>query len=172
MFCKTFILILLAFGISGQNVCDSNLPPNYCVNQANILLAFGINGQNVYDSNAPPNYCVDQAKLCQYQGGIHFACNKTRSFAQICSSDAAQVKMTPIRIDRILEIHNSLRNKLAAGNLTGGLNDAIYSPAIRMSTIKWSEELADLALLNAYQCNNQHDLCHNTGECKLSMSHG
>jgi hypothetical protein len=67
-----------------------------------------------------------------------------------------------------LDVHNSLRSKLALGQLTGGLNGAIFPPAARMATVSWNQELADFALINAKQCVEQGDFCHNTADFKFS----
>jgi Cysteine-rich secretory protein family len=116
----------------------------------------------------PPDYCETQAESCRYQGKIHIACNNTKDFAPTCSSIHDVVPMTQARIDTLLDIHNSLRSQVALGQLTGGLNGATFPPALRMSTLKWNQELADLALMNAKQCKMQHDACHNTAAFRFS----
>ena len=76
--------------------------------------------------------------------------------------------MTEERIKTVLNVHNSLRSKIALGQVSGGLNGAVFPAASRMATIKWNQELADFALMNAKQCKMQHDMCHNTAELKFS----
>lgn len=127
-----------------------------------------INGQYVYNSSSPPIYCLNQVALCKYQGLAHFACNNNGQFASTCSADRDKVNMTDARIDFILDLHNSLRSKVAAGQLSGGLNGATLPPATRMATVRWSAELSDLALLNAKQCKMSHDACHNTAQFMFS----
>jgi Cysteine-rich secretory protein family len=130
--------------------------------------ACAANSQYVYDLFNPPDYCKNQTESCKYQGQVHFACNRSEDFAPTCSSIHDVVPMTQARIDTFLDIHNSLRSQVALGQLSGGLNGATFPPASRMSTLKWSEELSDLALMNAKQCKMQHDSCHNTAEFRFS----
>lgn len=120
-----------------------------------------------YNSNSPPNYCTNQNVSCRFQGKVHFACNKTRTFWPNCAPGSEVIEMTQSRIDLLLDIHNSLRNQLALGNLTG-LDGATLPPAIRMSTVRWNKELSDLAELNVRQCKMSHDPCHNTAEFRFS----
>lgn len=111
-----------------------------------------------YDPDTPPNYCL--GNLCPYQGGSasHIGCGSTRDFAPSCASDRAIVPLNESNINSILDLHNQLRSNLALGELTG-LDNITFKPAIRMATLKWDNELADLALLNAYQCKMEHDRC-------------
>lgn len=113
-----------------------------------------------FDPNELPNYCAGD--LCPYQGGAasHIGCGSTRQFSPSCASDRAIVPLNQSNIDSILDLHNQLRSKLALGEVTG-LNNITFKPAIRMATLKWDNELADLALLNAYQCKMEHDRCVN-----------
>ncbi|XP_055370746.1 antigen 5 like allergen Cul n 1-like [Condylostylus longicornis] len=55
-----------------------------------------------------------------------------------------------------LHHHNSLRSQVAMGHVRG------YPPATRMATMSWSDELANLAALNTYQCEIEHDQCRAT----------
>ena len=113
-----------------------------------------------YDPNALPNYCL--GNLCPYQGGStsHIGCGSTRDFSPSCASDRAIVPLNQSNIDSILDLHNQLRNNLALGEVIG-LDNISFKPAIRMATLQWDNELADLALLNAYQCKMEHDRCVN-----------
>ncbi|CAD7090073.1 unnamed protein product [Hermetia illucens] len=54
------------------------------------------------------------------------------------------------------------RNKVAGGRLPG------FSPAVRMATMVWDEELAYLASLNALRCDFEHDECRNTDSYRNS----
>ena len=53
-------------------------------------------------------------------------------------------------------MHNEFRNRTAAGEVDG------YSPAVRMATLEWDDELAQLAELNVKTCVFKHDKCRNT----------
>lgn len=57
---------------------------------------------------------------------------------------------------RILDVHNKLRNDVTTGKLIG------FSPAVRMGTMTWDDELAAMAALNVKRCVYGHDECHNT----------
>ena len=55
-----------------------------------------------------------------------------------------------------VDAHNEKRNLIAGGG------DANHSPACRMATMEWDDELAQLAALNVKQCKMAHDKCRNT----------
>lgn len=59
-------------------------------------------------------------------------------FAQECGEDA---EIVPLKEERkiILDLHNHHRGRLASGRMPG------YAPAVRMPTLKWSDDLAYLA---------------------------
>lgn len=65
----------------------------------------------------------------------------------------------------IIDAHNKNRNDLAMGNTPN------YEPAVRMGTLRWDEELANLALLNARTCEFAHDQCRTTGEITRCILH-
>lgn len=71
-----------------------------------------------------------------------------------CPPEAYSIDITPY-IDIILDTHNTLRNRIASGNVKG------YEPACNMATMTWNKELAKLAQCNANTCIFDHD-CHNT----------
>lgn len=98
----------------------------------------------------------------------HIGCGNNGDFAATCPSTREVIPMTDDRISIVLNIHNSLRSKIALGQLAGGLNGASFPPAARMATMSWSQELADLALLNVKRCVKSFDYCHNTAQFKLS----
>lgn len=64
--------------------------------------------------------------------------------------------------NKIVDSHNDKRNQVAAGKI------AKHSPAVRMATIQWDDELAHLAGLNVKTCNYGHDQCRNTNTFKMS----
>lgn len=59
-------------------------------------------------------------------------------------------------IEDILAYHNEKRNLIAGGQLPG------FLPAVRMATMEWDDELAEMAALNAVTCVYEHDQCRNT----------
>ena len=71
------------------------------------------------------------------------------------------VTFTQAQKDAIVDSHNAKRNTVAAGNTA-------LSPACRMATMQWDEELATLAALNVKQCQMRHDACHNTDAFEYS----
>lgn len=73
--------------------------------------------------------------------------------------------MIPITDDYkkiLVDTHNEKRNLIAGGG------DAKLSPACRMATMEWDDELANLAALNVMQCKMAHDKCRNTDAFKYS----
>ena len=74
-----------------------------------------------------------------------------------CSPDKALVNITPELQQRILDIHNKLRNQQAAGETPN------YGPGSRMGTLVWDDGLAEMAEYNARLCKYGHDKCRNTG---------
>lgn len=62
----------------------------------------------------------------------------------------------------IVNAHNEKRNQVAGGQI------ANHSPAVRMATIQWDKELAELAGLNIKTCNYGHDQCRNTKTLRFS----
>jgi hypothetical protein len=126
-----------------------------------------VSSQYVYDPANPPNYCAFQSTLCMYSIQNHIACGNNGEFSANCPANREVVPMTAARIQVVLDVHNSLRSKLALGQLTGGLNGASFPTAARMATISWNQELADFALINAKQCVEKGDYCHNTVDFKF-----
>jgi len=101
------------------------------------------------------NYC--DPKLCKYQGGVHLACNADpNEFSDQCPQDREVVNLTQVDINQILDLHNKFRSQIARGLISG------FSSASRMPTVKWNNELADLAELHTRDCSMDHDSCHNT----------
>lgn len=62
------------------------------------------------------NYC-DQ-KLCS-KGKQHIGCKHNGKFASSCPADKKMVKISSYEIEQILELHNTLRNKIASGSEKG-----------------------------------------------------
>lgn len=62
----------------------------------------------------------------------------------------------------LVDAHNAKRNFIAGGG------DAKHSPACRMATMDWDDELAAMAALNVKQCEMAHDKCRNTDAFKYS----
>ncbi|KAI8120337.1 Venom allergen 3 [Lucilia cuprina] len=102
---------------------------------------------------AQTNYC--RANLCT-NGRKHIACGNKGKFASVCKNPKI-IKITPALRNRIVNRHNTLRNKIAAGF-------GKFPKAERMATMVWSNELAKLAEYNVKQCKMQHDQCRNTND--------
>ncbi|KAI8120339.1 Venom allergen 3 [Lucilia cuprina] len=102
---------------------------------------------------AQTNYC--RANLCT-KGRKHIACQNKGKFASVCKNPKI-IKITPALRNRIVNRHNTLRNKIAAGF-------GKFPKAERMATMVWSNELAKLAEYNVKQCKMQHDQCRNTND--------
>ncbi|XP_062539985.1 antigen 5 like allergen Cul n 1-like isoform X2 [Armigeres subalbatus] len=86
----------------------------------------------------------------------HVACGHDRSFAEDCPVGRTLFKIDPQIRAFILHLHNEARNRLANGSVSG------FESALRMPTVEWDDELAELAELNAKSCQFKHDECRNT----------
>ncbi|XP_037940527.1 antigen 5 like allergen Cul n 1-like [Teleopsis dalmanni] len=104
------------------------------------------------------DYCVP--RICP-SGIKHIACKNTFQLASACPTDAYVIDLSPF-ITTILDEHNTKRNQIAGGDLNG------YLSATRMASMQWNDELAKLATLNAMQCVQKHDKCHNTKDFRQS----
>ncbi|XP_030377802.1 venom allergen 5-like [Scaptodrosophila lebanonensis] len=109
---------------------------------------------------ADTDYC--SSSLCG--SSQHIACENSGDWSSACPTSPAPiaVDITPQLKNQIFRGHNFRRQRLASGNLPG------FEPAARMASVRWSEELAQLAALNVKQCEMQHDACHNTDQFKAS----
>ncbi|CAG9802164.1 unnamed protein product [Chironomus riparius] len=88
----------------------------------------------------------------------HIGCGASGKLASTCPSDGEYIELTDEHKKIILEEHNKLRNKIANGEESG------FEPAKKMVTMKWNDELAYLANLNALGCDFEHDKCRNTDD--------
>ncbi|XP_055604861.1 antigen 5 like allergen Cul n 1-like [Uranotaenia lowii] len=90
--------------------------------------------------------------------GNHVGCNASTTFGnptgQLVILKAAEQTL-------ILNLHNTYRNKIALGTEKNGAG-ILFPKASRMRTMRWDDELAYLAGLNARRCEMQHDQCRNT----------
>ncbi len=64
--------------------------------------------------------------------------------------------------DLILNLHNDLRNRVAAGEVLG-YNDVLLPSASKMAKMQWDPLLTSLAELNTRTCEMKHD-CRSTRE--------
>lgn len=99
------------------------------------------------------NYC--EAGLCQ-SNKKHIGCVNKGHFGHTCTSDARVIELDDYSRRLILHMHNTHRSTIAEGKTPG------YPPAVRMGALKWDDELAYLATLNAMSCEIEHDKCRNT----------
>lgn len=65
---------------------------------------------------------------------------------------------------RIVDIHNEIRNKQALGEVSEH-----YETAEIMVEMIWDDALADLAQLHARGCVMEHDHCRNTSNSILFL---
>ncbi|XP_037729421.1 uncharacterized protein LOC119560141 [Drosophila subpulchrella] len=105
------------------------------------------------DTDTVPDYC--DPSLCS-AGQKHVACNDTVGLHSECSLDAEVVVINDRLEKFILRRFNELRDSVAKGGFNG------LSPAARMGTLKWDQELAFLAKYNVHDCVMRHDQCRNT----------
>ncbi|EDW86490.2 uncharacterized protein Dwil_GK14730 [Drosophila willistoni] len=95
----------------------------------------------------------------------HIACNNLGAWSSACPrspSEPLAINFNEVHRNQILLGHNVRRNQIAGGNLNG------YRSARRMATMRWDNELAQLALLNVRQCEMRHDACRNTDTFRAS----
>lgn len=67
------------------------------------------------------------------------------------------IEMTDEIKQKILDVHNEYRNKIALGQIPH------FSPAANMATMEWDDTLAKFAEMNVHKCEMTHDECMNTG---------
>ncbi|XP_023302453.2 antigen 5 like allergen Cul n 1-like [Lucilia cuprina] len=105
------------------------------------------------------DYC--SSSICS-KGVKHIACDNNGKFDASCSADAKMVTITDSLKKLLVDAHNVKRNFIARGG------DSKHSPACRMSTMQWDDELAAVAAFNVKQCKMAHDKCRNTDAFKYS----
>lgn len=127
------------------------------------LVQSEIVGNSLSENSSP--YC--DPELCKVFNGqgfdqtSHIACGNNGSFAGHCRSPEL-MPMTDRRKSLILDLHNTVRNRVARGSLKG------YKPAESMNMLKWDSELEYLASLNVATCRFAHDQCRNTNRFPFS----
>lgn len=99
------------------------------------------------------NYC--EPGLCP-SNKHHIGCTNRGNFGHLCTADARVIELDDYSKRLILHMHNFYRNTIASGNTPG------FPPAVKMGALKWDDELAYLAELNAMACEIEHDKCRNT----------
>ncbi|XP_061516719.1 antigen 5 like allergen Cul n 1 [Anopheles gambiae] len=99
------------------------------------------------------DYC--EPTLCK-NNLVHVGCGKSENYGPYCPIDRQLVPMTEEVKTYILDLHNVFRANVARGEVTN------YSPASRMPTLIWDEELQKLAEYNVKTCIYGHDYCRNT----------
>lgn len=97
------------------------------------------------------NYC--DPDLCP-ANKQHIGCANKGHFGHLCTADARVVALDDYQKRLLLHMHNQLRSTIAEGKTPG------YPSATRMGALKWDDELAYLAELNAMSCEIEHDKVH------------
>jgi hypothetical protein len=72
------------------------------------------------------DYCAIQSQSCR--GNTHVGCNHP-GWAETCPPERNLVNLTQAHKDQIVNLHNTLRNKIASGGESG------FEPAARMATM-------------------------------------
>ncbi|KAH8342431.1 hypothetical protein KR059_007498, partial [Drosophila kikkawai] len=75
-----------------------------------------------------------------------------------CPTKETRLVYFTIIKDKVLELHNERRYRLANGN------DSRLPEAARLVTMQWSPELAILAEFNAHMCQLEEDDCRNSAQ--------
>lgn len=96
------------------------------------------------------NYDYCEADLCA-SNKKHIGCINKGHFGPSCTSDAKVVELSDYQKRLILHMHNQLRSTIAEGRTPG------FPSAVKMGALKWDNELAYLAELNAMSCEIEHD---------------
>ncbi|KAL5287519.1 Ag5r.2 family protein [Megaselia abdita] len=122
-----------------------------------LILAFALLA--VYSVSAATDYC-GQPGICS-EGKTHVTCGASGGMSSSCPSDAKFIDLSTLQKE-IIDSHNEKRNRVAGGKIPK------HSPAVRMATIQWDDELAYMAGLNVKTCNYGHDECRNTNAFKFS----
>lgn len=94
------------------------------------------------------NYC--EAGLCP-SSKKHIGCINKGHFGHLCPKDARVIKLDDYSKRLLLHMHNQHRSTIAEGKTPG------FPPAVKMGALKWDDELAYLAELNAMSCEIEHD---------------
>ncbi|XP_063696995.1 antigen 5 like allergen Cul n 1-like [Culicoides brevitarsis] len=117
-----------------------------------IFLALNVIFVNVVLS---VDYCSIQKEKCNNKP--HIGCSKksTFQFNNECY-DMEVIPMTQGMKDAVVNRHNQLRNKLAAGKTPK------YPSASRMKEIFWDDELESVACQHVKWCQFDHDSCRAT----------
>lgn len=84
-------------------------------------------------------------------GKNHIGCANKGNFGHLCTADARVVALDDYQKRLLLHMHNQLRSTIAEGKTPG------FPSAVRMGALKWDDELAYLAELNAMSCEIEHD---------------
>ncbi|XP_017150767.1 antigen 5 like allergen Cul n 1 [Drosophila miranda] len=90
----------------------------------------------------------------------HIACENYGDFDESCGAGAAILKFSMHLRAQLLSSLNSFRNGIALGRYPP------FRPAARMTTLRWSEELAGLAKFALRGCDNLQEYCSNTNAFK------
>lgn len=110
----------------------------------------------VNDFYCQQDLCLQYDFTGQLVAKRHVACGHDGSFAADCPTGRTLFKIDPQIRMFIIHLHNEARNRLANGSVSG------FESALRMPTVEWDDELAELAELNAKSCQFKHDECRNT----------
>ncbi|XP_035794998.1 antigen 5 like allergen Cul n 1-like [Anopheles albimanus] len=106
-------------------------------------------------------YC--QPELCQRynEHGVpvarrHVACAFNGSFSAQCPPGRMILRIDAQLSRYIVDLHNDARSRFALGLVPS------FAPAIRMPTVHWDDELANLAEIHVRSCKFEHDECRST----------
>lgn len=86
-----------------------------------IAVSIGVSSGTIY------NYCSHD--LCSLTGYKHITCTATGDLSPSCSSNAQIIDLTDADKQKLLDLHNQYRNKIANGNEPG------FQSAAKMATM-------------------------------------
>ncbi|XP_053678066.1 antigen 5 like allergen Cul n 1-like [Anopheles nili] len=114
---------------------------------------------NAYSVYCRPELCLRYNRLGELVPKKHVACGFNGSFAEECPPGRMILRVDTQLRNFILHLHNDARAKLARGEEHGRTK---FASAVRMPTVIWDDELANLAEINVRSCRFEHDECRST----------
>ncbi|XP_031786448.1 uncharacterized protein LOC100680164 [Nasonia vitripennis] len=113
-------------------------------------------------------YC----KLRTCRGLPHTACTYSSALSSFFSGRSKNIiksGLTNEEKQKVVDLHNELRQKVAKGQETKG-SPGPQPPAKHMPDLEWDDELANLAQKWANQCKFAHDTCRDVKRFKVGQN--
>ncbi|XP_050085097.1 venom allergen 5-like isoform X2 [Anopheles aquasalis] len=123
--------------------------------------------QEWVDSAAYQVYCQPELCLRYNEHGVpeprrHVACAFNGSFSAQCPPGRMILGIDAQLRQYIEDLHNEARSRFALGYDNDIGSATTFAPAVRMPTMHWDDELANLAEIHVRNCKFKHDECRST----------